>query len=325
MDNRRTYPSRQTDALDASSGGVTNVYVSPRGVGNGVPGMVGTPGMAAGAQQSTTRTVTEKKINWGKVAKGALIITGVVVAAVVGAAVLGYAASALLNTPTGAMLASGLVEGATETFHITKGLLGTAWTTGLGMTTNFLGGFGISTPAITPIPGVREAFTSAASWIGGLGAAAVAAPLAMSKLSGLQLVDQTAHQVTTTTPAGMGVDPSVHAQVATQKKSGLFGSTTMGIDTPDPTDLIDEHHAAQNSQKAAKMASHHAAESHHEHKTHLARQNLQQSMEATKSWRERVERPGSSPLTAQPRQARYTDQLSTEQELAALATPQANR
>lgn len=291
---------------------VTNITVAPQ-IAHASAG----PGpMRTGS--STPTAPAGPHINWGGVIKGAAIVTAVAVVAVVGFALFSAGAGALMTTGAGGAIqaAAGSFAGAID---IIAGVGQVAWhgllSLGTGIASGFSSGFAAIAPgaaAAAPVATVSTgAITNTAGALG-MGAGAMAAlPMAKQHLANIHLFDpsQAAPGVT---ESAMTAKKSV---VIHQHQAPQPDMATM----PDPTDsMLDE--SLQASSKALKVAHHAAEDGHHyqlhqqDQRRHAARDLLQRSAEANKSWAERfgaapAQRPTIGP---RPNQS-YTQQIAAEQ------------
>lgn len=256
-------------------------------------------------------------INWGAVLKGALIVTAVVAVAVVGAGfVSGVVLPAIMETTIGA----GLVNGAVASADIAAGVAEVSWSAGVNALTGLAEGLGI-TSVFSASPGFVTAWSgAAASWIGGLGAAVVALPLALKQFAMIQFMDPgVIHAATGNDMVAANALAAKKTAIVNQHAEQHFHAPQGHADAADPiladpTDSMVDESTVQTSTKAIKVV-HHAAEDHHHYQQHrAAREVLARSAAANRSWADRA--IASQPAKLQPVASRkdssFTENLQAD-------------
>lgn len=262
----------------------------------------------------TVSTRAVNRLNWGKIVKGALIVTAVVVAAYV---TLGFASglvhSAIMGLGAESTVASGLAV-VTNTASSVAGTVGGWASTGLAYAGGFvetIGAslFGSSAASIAPalltpaeLAGTASAVSTGAGALAAGGVAAGGALVAKAALT-QPMVDHVHQTVLHTPPAPTGLEDGNVATALGAKKQAAIHASVAGAGH-------DNHNAEVLAQKAAstasKMAHHAAHESEHAHRDqaevemgdhegadidadnaetdHRSRHALRQGLQAQRSW-----------------------------------------
>ncbi len=220
-------------------------------------------------------------INWGGVAKGALITAAVVAAVVVGAIVATQIFSAVAATSIGASM----IGGAASALDIAAGIGTVSWNVGTAAVAGLGQGLGISSAAAAPTAIVMAKVGALSAWIGGIGAGMLALPLAMKQFAMIQFMDpgMAAGMHDTAAQATMAKKTTLIQQ---HPQQNIHANTAL---LPDPSDSLLDESALQTSSKAIKVV-HHAAEDNQEHQQHrrTAQNMLARSTNANRNWTERA-------------------------------------
>ena len=226
---------------------------------------------------TTTTNTTSNGLSWGKVAKGALIITAVAVVGVVGFQL----GAAIFGTATGSAAFTSAATGAAQ--------VGTMLSTGFAHLAAFAVGalqsIGIVIPSATsvaaPVAAAGTTITTAGSW-------ATAAVGSLAALTGLKtampalFVDTATHTTSTTTHAAL---PSVDHIDNSATHATLAKSTIAKQQVAANLDMIDvPDEMMHNANKAASKAAHYASEEEH----HTQRNVAERAQKKLQSWAERV-------------------------------------